>query len=278
MAESKYGNRQWKYWTEPASIDVDGIPTAYRRGGSGEPLVYLHGGGGTRQWSPIHQELAKRFDVIAPEHPGYGDTPRHEDQDSWPDFVLHYDAFFRALGLEKFHLVGTSMGAWLAANLAIYYPQRYRSLTLVTPLGALIADEPLVDMFRFTPEEDAAALFNGRAERHQDILVQQGELEDTLQAFHENTTTALLFWNPRYDFKLDRRLQRVRVPSLVIGVDDDRVVGNQQAGRFAQLLPNSVFKTIPGRTGEPSGHGLPFEQPQDLAEAIAAFTSAASRA
>lgn len=265
--------RTWKYYTEPTIVDVDGVPTAYRRGGTGEPLVYLHGGGGTREWAPIHQQLAEQFDVIAPEHPGFGDTPRPNGVDTWEDFVLHYDAFFRALGLEKFHLVGTSMGAWLAANLAIHFPERYHSVTLITPLGARIQDEPFIDIFRMTPEAEAEAFFNGRQGRWVEELEQEGGLDDFIFDYGQKATAALLMFNPRYDHKLDRKLKRVTAPVLVIGVDDDRVVGNQQATRFAELLPIASLTTVHGAEGEPSGHAVTVEQPADIVQAIRDFTA-----
>ncbi|MFE7835139.1 alpha/beta fold hydrolase [Streptomyces sp. NPDC057474] len=268
-----FEGREWKYWTVPEVVDIQGVPTAYRRGGSGEPLVYLHGGGGTREWNPLHQELAKHFDVIAPEHPGFGDTPRGADQDTWEDYVLHYDAFFRSLDLHDFHLVGTSLGSWLAAHLAVYYPQRFKTLTLVTPLGVLVEGEPFVDLFELSPGEDAELMFNGRAERYAEDFGQEGEAADTAQQLSEASTAKLLIWDPPYERKFDTRLARVAVPSLVIGVDDDRLVGTGQAGRYAELLPNSTLVTIPGPNGEPSGHALPIEQPGDVALAIADHAS-----
>lgn len=267
--DNAFEGRSWKYWTVPEIVDVDGVPTAYRRGGSGEPLVYLHGGGGTREWNPLHQELAKRFDVIAPEHPGFGDTPRGADQDTWGDYVLHYDAFFRALGLQDFHLVGTSLGSWLAANLAVSYPERFKTLTLVTPMGVLVEEDPFVDIFRMTPEEEAEAMFNGRVERYAADFEQEGGLDDVVHQFGETSTAALLIWNPRYERKFDTRLARVKSPSLVVGVQDDRLVGSGQAKRYAELLPNSRLVTVAGPDGEPSSHGLPMEQPADVAMAIA---------
>jgi pimeloyl-ACP methyl ester carboxylesterase len=269
VAGSAFEGRNWKGWTVPEVVDVQGTPTAYRRGGSGETLVYLHGGGGTRAWTPLHAELAKHFDVIAPEHPGYGDTPRSGEHETWEDYVLHYDAFFRALGLTDFHLVGTSLGSWLAANLAVYYPERFKSLTLVTPIGVLAEEDPFLDIFRLTAEEEAERMFNGRAERYADEFVQEGELADAVQQFGENGTSALLMWSPRYERRFDTRLARVSIPSLVIAAEDDRLAGNGQGPRYAELLPKAELVTVPGPQNEPSGHGLPMEQPGDVATVIA---------
>lgn len=268
MPASEFEGRDWPGWTVPEIVDVEGVPTAYRRGGQGETLVYLHGGGGTRAWTHMHEHLAQHFDVIAPEHPGYGDTPRGAHQDSWADYVLHYDAFLRELGLGDVHLVGTSLGGWLAANLAVYYPTRFKSLTLVTPIGVRDPEDPFLDLFRLAPEEEADRMFNGRADRYAGEFEQEGEVDDAVHAFNENTTSALLMWNPRYERKFDIRLARVRIPTLIIGAEDDRLAGNGTAPRYASLLPNSELVLIPGPGGEPSSHGLPMEQPAEVASEI----------
>ena len=47
------------HYTEPEWIDIEGVPTAYRRKGTGEVLVFLHGAGMTRMWTPFYEELSK---------------------------------------------------------------------------------------------------------------------------------------------------------------------------------------------------------------------------
>lgn len=269
-----FASRDWKYWTTPEVIDIAGVPTAYRRGGEGPTTVYLHGGGGTRGWNPFHIEMAKHVDLIAPEHPGFGDTPRPPHMDRWEDWVLHYEAFFEELELKEIHLVATSFGAWLAAHLAIYYPNRFASLTLVTPLGLRINDEPLFDIFRVSPEDGLARLLNGRGEDHADQLVQESELEDGLHAFAEDSTAALLMWNPRYEIKFDHRLGRIKAPTLVLAAEDDRVVGNEQAPGFARLIGGSKLQTLTGPDGLPSSHGMLIDQPAEAAAQISGHINA----
>jgi len=268
--------RGWKYWTVPDLVTVDGLETAYRRSGPGETVVYLHGAGNTRAWLPFHAALAAGHDVIAPEHPGYGDTGRPPHFDSWEDWILHYDGFFRALGLGRFHLVGNSLGGMLAAKLAITYPERFKSVTLVNPLGLRLPGEPLRNLYRWDENETDEAYFNGRRDRYTDLLVQEGTPDDDVQAYKEATSTALLYWNPRYDRKLDQRLPRVTAPFLSIGVDDDRVIGNAMARRYAELVPNGRYTRVRGRAGEPSSHMVFLEQPEDTAAAIAEHIRASS--
>jgi len=272
--KESFAGRDWAYWTEPEVVEVDGLPTVYRRAGSGETVVYLHGGGNTRAWLPFHQELAKQVDLIAPEHPGFGDTPRGADMDRWEDWTLHYDAFFRALGLTDFHLVGNSIGGWLATNLAITYPERYKSLTLITPAGLRLVGQPFIDVFRMDEAEANEAMFNGRIDGLMDQLVQQGEFEDGIQAYKEETTAGILMFNPRYDVKLDTRLARVDAPTLVIGAERDGTVGTGMSARYAELIPGAEHLRLAGPDGLESSHLLFLEQPTETARAVARHVAA----
>lgn len=262
----RFDGRNWKYWTQPEMVTVEGRETAYRRKGKGEVVVYLHGGGSTRSWLPFHEALAENFDVIAPEHPGFGDSERG-NVSSWDDMVLHYDAFFREIGVQDFHLVAHSLGGWLAANLAVYYPQRFKSISLFTPTGLRLPDAELIDMFRWTEDQALEAMFNGRGDRYVDVLAQGGGVEDKLHAYEESITEAMLAWNPRYDHRLDTRLQRVQAPTLVIGVDDDRVVHTEMSARFAEVIPGARHETLSDPL-EPTSHLVHIEKPEAVATLI----------
>lgn len=264
----------WKHYTAPEFVDVAGINVAYRRSGQGERLLYLHSDGLTRVWLPFFEELAAEIDLVAPEHPGYGDTAITDDVQSFEDLVLHYDALMRALDLDPVHLVGQGLGGWLAADLAVTYPTRFKSLTLVTPDGLRLADVSSVDHFRCTPDERLALQFNGRQESYREFVEQEGEPEDMIRALVQNSTTGRLAWNPRYDFRLDRRLRRVKAPTLVISAEDDRWVPNAMAARYAELIPSAELSAVVGGDIGPSGHLLHVEQPHATSQLIARHVAA----
>lgn len=274
--DSPATERSWAHYTEPSFVEVDGLQTAYRRKGSGERVVYLHGGGLTRMWLPLFEALSADHDLIAPEHPGFGDTELPDTFEDFYDYVLHYDGFLAALDLDPVHLVGHSLGGWIAAELACFYPRRFRSLTLVTAAGLRVAkriDRPGRDSFRLEPEEAAEALVNGRAGRYQEYLVQEGPPADVINAYREATTRALLTWNPRYDRKLDHRLRRARVPTLVLAAEEDRIVPAAVAERYAELIPGARLVTVTGEPGEPSSHVLPLEHPTEIAALLRAHVA-----
>ena len=98
---------------------VAGCKTHFLRGGKGPTLLFLHGGGGAGVWLPFFKTLAKRYDVIVPEHPGFGRSDTPDWLDNVGDFANFYLEFIQKLGLKDVNLVGTSLGGWIAADLAV---------------------------------------------------------------------------------------------------------------------------------------------------------------
>lgn len=246
-------------------MEVGGIDVAYRRGGDGPALLFLHGLGLGGRWLPLHERLARRCDVIVPDHPGFGASAPAEWLRDIDDLVLHYAELADRLGLGRFHLVGHSFGGWVAAEFASFYPERLESLTLVTPLGLRVVGDMPIDLFRMDDERRMQAMFNGRADAF--APVESDPLEALMASYGELTALARLAWNPRYDIRLDRRLRRVSCPTLVVGVDDDRVLPRSHVARYAELIPGARTATVAGSDG-PSGHAVVVEEPDALAAEI----------
>lgn len=263
--------RTWAHYSEPETVDAFGIPFAYRRKGSGPTVVYLHGPTLTRVWLPMLEALSQSCDVVAPELPGFGDTPAPDVPLGLDDMLLALDGFIEALGLDDVHLVGNCLGGWLAAELAVWYTKRFRTLTLITPSGLNVSPRqapPRVDPFRLTPDELDEALLNGRADRYRDFFEQEGFPEDVVRRYTESTAYAAVAWHPRYDPKLNARLKRVAAPTLVLGAEDDRYVENEVGLAYAELIPGGRHVVVAGATGEPSGHLLQLEHPDAVAGLI----------
>src|SRR4051812_14804511 len=121
------------------TVTVAGAAIRLFRGGpegSGEaPVVFLHGAGGHTGWMAFHDELAGRFAVFAPEHPGFGQSDDPPWLDEVADLAYFHLDLLEALGLERVHLIGTSLGGWIAAEMAVRSTARLASLTLVGAVG-----------------------------------------------------------------------------------------------------------------------------------------------
>ena len=223
------------FYTEPERLDVGEVRVAYRRKGEGEPVLYLHGNGFTRMWLPFHDELAARMDLIAPEHPGYGETPMPDWLEGFDDLVLHYDEFLDVLGLETVHVVGYSLGGWIAAELAAFYPRRLRSLTLVCPAGLRVPGQPAPEPDRDDhrgglgdavqrPRSGGAGAARLRVDGGGRAPVRRGD--DVRAAGLEPAV------RPAARAPAAAR----RLPVAVIGAEHDRIVPDAVAERYAELL------------------------------------------
>jgi pimeloyl-ACP methyl ester carboxylesterase len=253
------------FYTEPEWIEVGGLRVAYRRKGDGPPTLYLHGAGLTRMWLPFYEHLSESVELTAPEHPGYGETAMPEWLDGFDDLVIHYDSLLDALELERVHLVGYSLGGWIAAEMAVFHPRRLASLTLITPAGLRVPGAPQGDLFAMDPEVLFTTFFNDPANAAQ-ILPDFESLDEIEHQYGEMATLARLAWNPRFDPKLERRLARIQAPALVVKAEDDRMIPGEVADRYAELIADVRVETVPG-----TGHALIVEQPEKTADVVTAF-------
>lgn len=260
-----------KYYTEPLFEEVCGAPIAYRRQGEGEAVVFMHGAGFTRRWLPMYEMLAEKVDFIAPESPGFGETPMPNWFRDFSDLSIIYDQLFTQLGLDKIHLIGYSMGGWAASEFAAYYPRRLKSLTLIVPVGLRLEDNPGVDLFQLGPEELMNRLFNDKKVMAE-FMEGMDDFDEGIHLYAEFTAAARLMWAPRYNLALERRLQRLSCPTMVVRAEDDHLIPNEMAEKFAATLPNCRLVKIPE-----TGHEPCLERPKELVSEIAGFISEVSK-
>ena len=116
------------------------IALHHRRAGEGEPLVAVHGIGSTWQvWNPVLPALEERHDVLALSLPGYGESPPVAGEPTVPALVDAVEEAMGAAGFDTAHIVGNSMGGWIAAELAAR--GRARTVVATSPAGMWTAKE-----------------------------------------------------------------------------------------------------------------------------------------
>lgn len=258
--------RPAKHYTEPDIVDVLGVPVAFRRKGSGTPVVFLHGAGFTRMWLPLYAQCAARADFIAPEHPGMGQTPFPEWLGGFNDLTLYYDRFFDAVGLDRFHLVGYSGGGWMAAEYASFFHKRLKSLVLLTPAGLNVPGQPVANIFEMGPDEVFSRIFHDLAGAA-DFVPNFDIPGEPVHLRQEIESLQRIFGNPfRYNSELPRRLSGISCPSLVIEAEYDSLVPRAVVEAYVEILPQSQRVMISG-----VGHGLAIERPALVANAIMDF-------
>ncbi|MGH3279870.1 MAG: alpha/beta fold hydrolase [Trebonia sp.] len=242
------------------------------RGGHGAPVLFLHAAGGAGTWHPFHELLAGAgFEVIAPDHPGFGKSDEFPEQDRIDDLVFHYLDVLDALGLERPHVVGGSFGGWIAAELAVYAPHRIRSLSLLSAAGLRLPEHPVTDLFLLPPDRLPAVLFHTPPP----APAPDGppDLDAIIAAYRETTALARFCWVPFLnDPKLERRLRRITAPTLVVAPSDDRLIPVAHARRYAQRISGATYAEVPD-----CGHAMYFEKPGEFASVVTTFLKEQSR-
>lgn len=247
-------------------MSIGGCRIRMMRGGSGAPLLFLHGGGGAGIWLPSMAQLAKRFDVIAPEHPGFGASDTPPWLDNVADLANFYLDFLDKLDLRGVHLLGSSLGGWIAAELAVRNSTRLASLTLIGAAGIYVPDVETVDTFLCGEEQRIRDLFYDQDLAEAVIASsERPEFEDA--NLKNRTTSAKLLWQPRsHDPNLRKWLHRISVPTLLLWGGDDKLVPRSYAFVFQQLIPGSKAVVLPD-----CGHLPHVEQGEAFVREFEAF-------
>jgi pimeloyl-ACP methyl ester carboxylesterase len=251
---------------EATPLEFDGATIQLRRAGSGQPLLFLHPAGGAGQWRPYHSLLAERFDVIAPDSPGFGGSDAIEEIEGIDDLVYFTIDLLDRLELERLYVVGASLGGWLAAELAVHSPQRVERLALVDAIGLDLPEHPYADLFAMTREETIVALYDDPAVGEK-ALPPDPDLEVLVQDYKDKTAFAKIAWSPfMCDPKLGRRLRRITAPTLVIWGAGDSVVPVAHGERYVELIPDARLAVLPD-----CGHAALVEKTGPAVAAIVDF-------
>lgn len=251
------------------AIDVRGCKVHVRRGGSGAPLLYLHGAGGTSAWLPSFDALSEKFDVIAPDHPAFGLSDQPDWLDDIHDMAYFYLDFIEALGLDGIHLVGQSLGGWIALEVAVRSTRRLRSLTLVGSAGIRIKGKPTADIFIMDPEEMTRALLVDETIINNMLTMELTEAQQDIQ-IRNKVSTARLGWQPRlFNPSLRKWMHRIDVPTHIVWGDSDQIIPPDYAGEFQGLIAGSSVTMI-----ENCGHLPHIECAEPFVDAVAGFITA----
>jgi pimeloyl-ACP methyl ester carboxylesterase len=244
------------------TVEVNGGAVHLLRGGAGPALLYLHGGGAAGLWRRFHALLAERFEVHAPDHPGFGASEERADLVDVAALASHYIDLMDLLELDRPVIVGASFGGRVACELALLAPDRSSRLVLLAPVGLEIPEHPVTPLFPRPREEARGMLF------HDQELAQRFSPGEDFGCVlgTERDHRALGRFRAGASSDLASRLESIALLTLVIWGHDDRVVPPAHGERFAALVPGARLLTIPD-----CGHGLPFEAPDAVARAIAGF-------
>ncbi|MCW3010647.1 MAG: alpha/beta hydrolase [Solirubrobacterales bacterium] len=253
----------------------------------GDPLVFVHGLSGSWQnWLENLPVLAEAgFRCIAPDLPGFGQSPMPAEKITITRYGELLDELLETLGIDAAVIVGNSMGGFIAAEVAIRFPQRVERLVLVSAAGLSIEDlrndrgQAILERLDFVLSAYAGwfaskSAFVARRERLRRAAF------SIVAAYPEKLPALLVEENLRGSGKpgfvaavealttypIQERLPEIACPTLIVWGTRDRLVPVKDAHEFARLIPDSRKVIYPD-----TGHVAMLERPAAFNALVAAF-------
>ncbi len=235
---------------ERKTIKIKGLEVVYYTAGHGEPLVVVHGGAGdARTWFENMRMLAEKYTVYAPDLPGYGGSQAMDGRYYIPELTVFIEEFTRAVGLDKFYLVGHSLGGGIALNVALMFPEKIRKLVLISSL-CLGREVGLWLRFLSIPTilKMLTKIFFGIT-RGIVWLAEQfnpARLVNGMSPAAVMVGTSITTWQSQ-TLILEKRLSEVKMPTLLVWGGLDPVVPVKQAYSAAEAIPDCQLRVFKNR-------------------------------
>ncbi|RZJ07503.1 MAG: alpha/beta fold hydrolase [Acidovorax sp.] len=247
-------------------------------GGKGAPIVLLHGIFAEKDhWVDFARPLTSQHRVIAPDIPGFGESTRRDDQPY--DYAAHtarLAAFLDALGLQRVHLAGNSMGGTIAALFAVQHPERVASVAFIGAPHGIRSPQPstmdrLIDAGQRPLIAHDAATFNAMMPLvfEKRPFLPYPILHATEQDALRNAASNTRLWDAQLKdrYLLEQHLGKLQQqPTLALWGESDRVFDRSGLQTLTKLLPQAHAATLPG-----IGHLPMMEAPVDTAQRYARF-------
>ena len=253
-------------------LELGDIKLEYFVKGDGPPLLYLHGMDGVEGSAALIDLLAQQYKVYAPSHPGFGGSalPRHFS--TVDDLSYFYLDLIEHLDLHDVTLVGFSLGGWIAAEMLVKDGARISKAILGAPLGLRTADrreQIVTDIFMLDAKEVEAQMQFSPSPMSDIAKLSEAELG---RRARNAEAVALYGWSPYlYNPKLEQRLHRIKVPTLVLWGEEDRIAPSTYGGAYVSGIRNASLETIPS-----CGHRIYTDSPAAAAARIENFKNAAA--
>lgn len=261
--------------THTLTFDQGKVDVTLDTHGRGRPFLILHGGAGPLSVAPFARLLAEQREarVLIPTHPGFGGTPRPDWLSNPAGLAQLYSRLLDELGVDSVTVVGSSIGGWIAAELALVGNDRITGLVLVNAVGIAVPEHPVADVFPLSPAELSRLSFHDPAKFGIDAAAMSDAQRAGMAA--NRATLAVYGGYPAemVDSGLRERLAKVALPTLVLWGESDQIADPDYGRAFAAAIPDARFQLLTG-----AGHLPQIETPDQVLAAVWDFTSGGASA
>jgi pimeloyl-ACP methyl ester carboxylesterase len=252
-----------------AAITVNGVRVEIVEKGRGRPILFLHPEIGMEPDAPVLDRLAEHGRVIAPSHPGFGGSDQPKSFTTVDDLAYFYLDLIDQLDLNDTVVVGVSLGAWIAAEIAVKSTQRLSHLVLANAVGIKVGSREtrdIADIFATTDNELSEISYFDPKRGTRDHKAMP---EADVRTIARNREAAARYgWSPyMHNPKLKGRLHRIGIPTLFLWGVADRILSDAYGRAYCAAIPGARFEII-----DRAGHFPHIEQPEEFARRVVAFT------
>lgn len=248
------------------------IRTYYESVGEGEALVFVHGlGSSAGDWIYQLPAFKDKFRVITYDVRGHGQSEKAKPPYSVPLFAHDLSELLDELGIEKAHIVGVSMGGWIAFEFGTAYPKKTLSLTVVNTWADMRL-KTFDDYKSYFQRAILFRLFNMRkiGEILSERLFIKPEQEELRRDFIESWATNhkpsyMAAFNAGIGWTVHDKLSKIKVPVLVIAADEDYTPVSMKE-EYTAKLPSGQLVVI-----NDSRHATPVEKPEEFNRVLLGF-------
>lgn len=254
----------------PENIKVGHLDIHYLTGGEGEPLIVIHGGGGSgRAWLKNAAELCKYYQVYIPDLPGFGRSKALDDDFALPSYVAFVEDFSHSLGLGHFHLLGHSLGGGIALQYALNFPHKIERLVLISSLclgqeiafWARILSLPL---FYRIAKQTVVSVFKALGWLVRKLNCPLGKL--TPPSLLRMSIGKSVMTVKGQTNVLVNRLSELLVPTLLVWGAEDNIVPVRHAFLAAERIPNCQVRVF-----QNSGHSVYRQRLNEFSDMLVRF-------
>ena len=265
---------------EATTTRVGDLDIAYLRNAEANPgdtIVMVHGFGANKDnWTRLADQLTDDFNVYAIDLPGHGDSSKPLDLGyTLDEQTEHLAGILTALGIDRFHMMGNSMGGAITALFAARYPERIKTAVLFDPAGIFEHESELVDLVR---EGDNPLIPSkpGDLKRLMDFALEEepfipwpilGVLED--KAISNQDINRVIFAAIRdsgFESAFRQQITRIQDPVLVVWGKQDRIIDYRNGALFVEAIPDARLELLDG-----IGHAPMLEAPERSAQLFRIF-------
>lgn len=255
------------------SVQVGGATLKYLEGGSGAPLLVLHGELGFPGWTDAFEQLSKTRKLVIPLHPGFGVGDRIDWIMNMRDQACFYSRFLQQQNILPIDVLGFSLGGWIAAEMAVNNAAQFRHMALAAPFGIRPPSGEIRDLFA-TPTQNYidASVFDSISTPELSKLYggppspKQYEMWEDARAEAARLAWAPYMFNP----SLPRLLEGVKgLPTLLLWGKNDQIVPVSTADVYAGAISGAQVALF-----DHCGHMPEIEKKDAFLAKLTAFLAA----